>query len=141
MHSFEGLRPIITNHFYFDWLTKFPVKDVIAFQQRQDQDADLDNTSQFINATMNDVMSQKGLLWGISNKNDNQFIGVAGIANLNDETVTIYVNVISMDDNEELEIIKRMLQMKENYFADKPHRFMIKPLSDSLDKQINNFNA
>lgn len=37
MRSFEGLRPIITEHFYMDWLTEFKLQSVIDFQKQQDE--------------------------------------------------------------------------------------------------------
>ncbi|WP_220729320.1 hypothetical protein [Apilactobacillus zhangqiuensis] len=136
MRSFEGLRPIITEHFYMDWLTEFKLQSVIDFQKQQDEKADIMSTSNFINAIMNDIMSQKGLLWGVMDKNTKHFIGVAGISNLQSESPIVYVNVLNISDDAELELIRRIVQFKHQYWPEKSDQFNISPLNDKIKSAI-----
>ncbi|MGQ2282540.1 hypothetical protein [Apilactobacillus kunkeei] len=137
MRSFEGLRPIITEHCYMDWLTEFKLQSVIDFQKKQDDKADIMSTSNFINAIMNDIMSQKGLLWGVMNKGSKQFVGVAGISNLQNNSPIIYVNVLNTSTEDELELIRRIVQLKNQYWPDKSFQFNISPLNNEIKDVIN----
>ncbi|TMT00022.1 hypothetical protein FD688_04780 [Apilactobacillus kunkeei] len=137
MRSFEGLRPIITEHLYMDWLTEFKLQSVIDFQKKQDDKADIMSTSNFINAIMNDIMSQKGLLWGVMNKENKQFVGVAGISNLQSNSPIIYVNVLNTSTEAELELIRRIVQFKNQYWPDKSFQFNISPLNNEIKDVIN----
>ncbi|KPN80721.1 hypothetical protein RZ76_01670 [Apilactobacillus kunkeei] len=136
MRSFEGLRPIITEHFYMDWLTEFKLQSVIDFQQQQDEKADIMSTSNFINAIMNDIMSQKGLLWGVMDKETKDFVGVAGISNLQSDAPIVYVNVLNVSTDAELELIRRIVQFKHQYWPDKTSQFNISPLNDEIKATI-----
>ncbi len=136
MNSFEGLRPIMTQHFTLDWLTKFKLPEVIHFQQRTDTNADVHNTSDFINATMNDVMSKKALLWGVMNQQTHEFVGMAGIANLNQEEVTIYVNLVDMSADDVLEITHRVMQLQKEYWPNAKRRFNITPHDKEIRDKI-----
>ncbi|CAI2635226.1 hypothetical protein AKUA2003_11270 [Apilactobacillus kunkeei] len=137
MRSFEGLRPIITEHFYMDWLTEFKLQSVIDFQKQQDEQADIMSTSNFINAIMNDVMSQKGLLWGVMDKDTKQFVGVAGISNLQSDAPIVYVNVSNISSDAEIELIKRIAQFKHQYWPDKSSQFNVSPINDEIKDVIN----
>ena len=132
MRSFEGLRPIITEHFYMDWLTEFKLQSVIDFQKQQDEKADIMSTSNFINAIMNDIMSQKGLLWGVMDKETKHFVGVAGISNLQSDDPIVYVNVLNISTDAELELIRRIIQFKHQYLPDRNSQFNISPLNDEI---------
>ncbi len=136
MRSFEGLRPIITEHFYMDWLTEFKLQSVIDFQKQQDEKTDIMSTSNFINAIMNDIMSQKGLLWGVMDKETKHFVGVAGISNLQSDAPIVYVNVLNISTDAELELIKRIVQFKHQYWPDKNSQFNISPLNDEIKAAI-----
>lgn len=136
MRSFEGLRPIITEHFYMDWLTEFKLQSVIDFQKQQDEKADIMSTSNFINAIMNDIMSQKGLLWGVMDKETKHFVGVAGISNLQSDAPIVYVNVLNISTDAELELIIRIVQFKHQYWPDKTSQFNISPLNDEIKTAI-----
>ncbi|KOY71084.1 hypothetical protein [Apilactobacillus kunkeei] len=136
MRSFEGLRPIITEHFYMDWLTEFKLQSVIDFQKQQDEKADIMSTSNFINAIMNDIMSQKGLLWGVMDKETKHFVGVSGISNLQSDSPIVYVNVLNISTDAELELIRRIVQFKHQYWPDKTAQFNISPSNDKIKAAI-----
>lgn len=136
MRSFEGLRPIITKHFYMDWLTEFKLQSVINFQKQQDEHTDIISTSNFINAIMNNIMSQKALLWGVMDKQTKNFIGVAGISNLQSDSPIVYINVLNTSTNAELELIRRIIQFKNQYWPEKTTQFNVSPLNDEIKDAI-----
>lgn len=75
MSSFEQLHPVLTPHFKLDWLTKFPVKEIIHEFSLSPPTAQTNiqippqqplEVVAFVNHTMRQVMAQRELTWGFS---------------------------------------------------------------------------
>ncbi|KRO16261.1 GNAT family N-acetyltransferase [Lacticaseibacillus saniviri] len=83
MAIFEKYHPIMSAHYTLDWLTTFTVKEVfalrhdatIAQQSGREVDTDLTATVHYINRSMHLVMSNQALLYGIKDRETNQFLG------------------------------------------------------------------
>jgi RimJ/RimL family protein N-acetyltransferase len=116
MKTFEGLRPIITEHFYLDWLSHFKLKDVFAFQQISNPSITITITSNFINATMKDIMQRQALVWGVQDKQSQQFIGIVGLANLNHHKITVYTDLEFISPSSTIEIVQRLLKLQIAYW-------------------------
>jgi len=100
MPKFEKYHPILTPHYTFDWLTKARAKDVLAFYQQftpvTETVPTMLTTADRINHTMRDIFHDQKLVWGISRRADDQFIGQAGFdpIDTDQQTATLQVHVM-----------------------------------------------
>lgn len=131
MSAFEGLRPIITEHFYLDWLSHFKLKDIFDFQKIKDSRITIAITSDFINATMKDIMQQQALVWGVQDKQNHQFIGMVGLANLSQLNITIYTDLNAISPSTTTEIVQRLLSLQKEYWPQAQPKFQLHPVSKS----------
>lgn len=96
MPSFEQLHPVLTPHFRLDWLTKFPVKEIIhEFSLAPTAQTNLTIPNQplevvaFVNQTMRQVMAQQELTWGFAALDNPSFLGFISIQNPHEEVTDI----------------------------------------------------
>jgi len=87
MQSFEKYHPIMSRHYNLDWLTNFKLKDVLTMRHMRDiaiaQDRPIDNeiteSAHFVNRAMALVMSNRGLLYGIGTRGQDDLLATFGI--------------------------------------------------------------
>lgn len=87
MKKFEFYHPILTDHYGLDWLTKTKVKDIFALRsqaqiaqlEQRAADQELTDTVAYVNQVMRLVMNNQALVWGITRRVDQQFVGIVGL--------------------------------------------------------------
>ncbi|MFC6181728.1 GNAT family N-acetyltransferase [Lactiplantibacillus daowaiensis] len=95
MTKFEKYHPILTPHYTFDWLTKSRVKDVWLLQQQANPAETMLMTADMINQTMRDIFHDQKLVWGITDRQTDQFIGSASLTALTTATPRLTVHLIT----------------------------------------------
>ncbi|MGX9799339.1 GNAT family N-acetyltransferase [Pediococcus acidilactici] len=87
MKKFEFYHPILTDYYGLDWLTKTKVKDIFALRsqaqiaqlEQRAADQELTDTVAYVNQVMRLVMNNQALVWGITRRVDQQFVGIVGL--------------------------------------------------------------
>ncbi|WP_436670416.1 GNAT family N-acetyltransferase [Lactiplantibacillus argentoratensis] len=80
MSQFEKYHPILTPHYTFDWLTKVRVIDVFNLYQTSNETATMEKTAAQINHTMREIFHDHQLVWGVTDRETNAFVGQVGFA-------------------------------------------------------------
>lgn len=80
MSQFEKYHPILTPHYTFDWLTKVRVIDVFNLYQTSNATATMETTAAQINHTMREIFHDHQLVWGVTDRDTNAFVGQVGFA-------------------------------------------------------------
>lgn len=94
MSQFEKYHPILTPHYTFDWLTKVRAVDVFHLCQQVDAgQPTMLTTADYINQTMREIFHDQQLVWAISDRQTDQFIGRAGFAPIDMTTKTATISV------------------------------------------------
>ncbi|AMV60786.1 hypothetical protein ADU72_0776 [Pediococcus damnosus] len=126
MEKFEKYRPILTPHFTLDWLTAAKVKDIYALRHDanvakmsdRDVDSDIQATVDYVNKIMRAIMNNDSLLWGISERKIEKFLGTFCIWNFNDSKTAAEVRfeVLPNQQNHGImtEILQRMTEFSFN---------------------------
>ncbi|MCL0318705.1 hypothetical protein [Apilactobacillus xinyiensis] len=89
MKSFEWLHPILTPHFKLDWLTKFKLKEVNDFQNQNNLQQSMNQSMNYINETMKNVMEMKALVWGVEENESKNLIGIIEVNDLDDSSTCV----------------------------------------------------
>ncbi|WP_203649892.1 hypothetical protein [Secundilactobacillus yichangensis] len=100
MAKFELYHPILTPHYQLNWLTQFKVKDINALRQRINPSETMIETANYINREMSTVMNDQALTWGVSDKQQEDFIGIVSLVPVNhhfDETL-LTITRVTQDD-------------------------------------------
>ena len=124
MSSFEQLHPVLTPHFRLDWLTKFPIKEVIneLSSDRPVGSTTLEvpeqplETVHFVNGIMRKVMNQHELTWGISPLNADNFLGLISIQHPHAEVSSLAFWYTGMTTEEFGEILSRVVTFVTDHF-------------------------
>ena len=97
MSQFEKYHPILTPHYTFDWLTKVRVIDVFNLYQASAAATTMEATAAQINHIMREIFHDHQLIWGVSDRTTNTFVGQVGFAPIDttNHTATLTVNLIS----------------------------------------------
>ncbi|MCK8624428.1 hypothetical protein [Apilactobacillus xinyiensis] len=91
MKSFEWLHPILTPHFKLDWLTKFKLKEVNDFQNQNNLQQSMNQSMNYINETMKNVMEMKALVWGVEENESKNLIGIIEVNDLDASTCVKFI--------------------------------------------------
>lgn len=91
MKRFERYHPLMTPHYTLDWLTTFSVKDIFALRQdktlaqqnHRSFDTELTKTVHYVNGVMRQVMNDQALIWGIRDRQTNDFVGIFELRHFN----------------------------------------------------------
>ncbi|VDG21285.1 GNAT family N-acetyltransferase [Lactiplantibacillus mudanjiangensis] len=96
MAKFEKYHPILTPHYTLDWLTQSRMNAILAFDQLTDPTATLLTTADAVNQIMRDIFHDQKLVWGITDRQNDQFIGQAGFDHLDSspDQATLKVRLI-----------------------------------------------
>lgn len=98
MAQFEKYHPILTAHYTLDWLTKARAIDVQTLdQQATSTTAALTTTAAQINQTMRLIFRDQQLIWGVTNRTTDQFVGRVGFApiDLHNHQATLIVDLLA----------------------------------------------
>ena len=127
MSQFEKYHPLLTPHYAFDWLTKNRVLDIFnLYQSIKEPTITMEETAAIINDTMRTIFSDQQLVWGVTDKATDDFVGQVGFTSLNLEqrTATIEIAIVATyHRNDTLtEILQRlvsfgMLELKLQHLA------------------------
>ncbi|WP_283678961.1 GNAT family N-acetyltransferase [Lentilactobacillus sp. Marseille-Q4993] len=127
MSTFEKYHPVLTPHYQLDWLTQTPVKEIFALYQNEHIETSLTlakpteilDTVRNVNHTMQAVMSEEELTWGITDKDTNEFVGIIKIYNLKSETKTAKISFVLRHDESDVlvyEVLKRAIKFVIDHF-------------------------
>jgi hypothetical protein len=80
---FEKYHPLLSRHYTLDWLTAAKLKDVFALRQDatqaalsgRERDDTITATARYVNHAMRLVMANQALLYGISDRRSQTFVG------------------------------------------------------------------
>ncbi|AVK63989.1 GNAT family N-acetyltransferase [Lactobacillus sp. CBA3606] len=100
MTKFEKYHPLLTPHYTLDWLTKVRVKNVLTLYQQMSNaqtPPTILTTADQLNQTMREIFHDQKLVWGISTRPTDQFIGQAGFdpIDLTAKTAVLTVTVLT----------------------------------------------
>lgn len=123
MEKFEKYHPILTTHFTLDWLTATKVKDIyalrhdtsIAAMSGRNFDQDIKETADYVNKMMRLIMHNDSLLWGISDRKTEEFLGTFCIWNFNDDKTTAEVGFKILSDHQDHGIMSEVLSHMINF--------------------------
>ena len=120
MKKFELYHPIHTEHFILDWLTKSKIKDVFALMSDQKiaqssgriPNHSIEETTHFVNEMMRQIMKNKQLVWGVSDKKTQEFLGLFAFKNfdLTNKESAVYFETIANHQHQGImfEVLTRM---------------------------------
>lgn len=117
MNKFELYHPIFTDHFLLDWLTMSKVKDifelrhdaVIAEQSGRQIDPTIEETTKYVNSMMRLVMNNEALIWGISTKENREFLGSFCIWNFDKDEQSVSIRFEILRDQQRQGIMQEVL--------------------------------
>ncbi|WP_434520480.1 GNAT family N-acetyltransferase [Pediococcus sp. M21F004] len=118
MEKFEKYRPILTPHFTLDWLTATKVKDIytlrhdenIAKMSDRTIDPTIQDTVDYVNQAMRLIMNNDSLLWGISDRKIDEFLGTFCIWNFNDPKTAAEIRFEILPNQQNHGIMTEILQ-------------------------------
>ncbi|GAX04781.1 hypothetical protein IWT25_00074 [Secundilactobacillus pentosiphilus] len=123
MAKFELYHPILTPHYQLNWLTQFKVKDINALRQRLNIHESMIETATYVNREMSTVMNDQALTWGISNKQQDDFIGIVNLAPGDNHFKTAVLTIIRVNEDDQdlvAEIQAYMTKFAKNQLQSSP---------------------
>lgn len=78
MAQFEKYHPILTAHFQLDWLTRFRVNAINELRIKNGHHEGIVETADFVNRQMSQIMKANALVWGIGDRESDNFLGLFG---------------------------------------------------------------
>lgn len=97
VQKFAAYHPLLTEHFTLDWLTTTPLKQIQqtfgTIPALQSQGQDYAKLSQRLNQTMTAIMANQKLIWGITQRDRQRFIGQAGFINWQAAQATLILDL------------------------------------------------
>lgn len=114
MSQFEKYHPILTPHYAFDWLTKARAIDVFRLYETTATTAiDMPTVAAAINQTMREIFRDQKLLWGVTTRVNDTFIGEVGFdpIDLTTKQATLRVNLFPANQQDKVltEIMTRLV--------------------------------
>ncbi len=102
----KSYRPFITNNFFWDFPTRFNLKEVSQFL-----DEDIDPTTEYISNTAKVIMRNDGIYWFLKDKKTKQIVSLISLSDLNLEnnSAALMITFKDLSDNEKQEISERLL--------------------------------
>ncbi|WP_262315911.1 GNAT family N-acetyltransferase [Lacticaseibacillus parakribbianus] len=96
MAHFEKYHPLLSAHYQLDWLTLFRLKDVHALRadavqaalSGREVDTSIEATARYVNRSMQLVMGDQALLYGIGDRTTGAFLGSICLWNFNEAKTT-----------------------------------------------------
>ena len=102
VQKFAAYHPLLTEHFTLDWLTTTPLKKIQqtfrAIPTFQQQAQDYAGLTQALNQTLTAIMANQKLVWGISQRQGQRFIGQAGFSDWQKAQATLSLDLPSSID-------------------------------------------
>ncbi|KRL62823.1 hypothetical protein FC85_GL001688 [Lentilactobacillus diolivorans DSM 14421] len=126
MTSFEKFHPVLTSHYTLDWLTQTPVKQVdnlytnpnISTVAAEKLPTQILDTVKRINHIMQKVMNDKQLTWGVTDSNNQTFVGIITISGFDHPNQIGELDfIVDQAHSEALgEIVRRSIQFVADHF-------------------------
>lgn len=113
MTKFELYHPILTPHYQLNWLTQFKVKDVNTLRRRLTAHESMIETANYVNREMSTVMNDQALTWGISNKQQDDFLGIVNLAPGNNHFKTAVLTIIRVNEDDQALVTEIQAYMNE----------------------------
>lgn len=100
MKKFELYHPMMTANYTLDWLNAFTIKEVNRLRANPDvaktalrsTDLTLEATVDYVQKAMQQVMSNKSLMWGIKKHGQEDFIGEFDLLNYKPDEQTMEIH-------------------------------------------------
>ncbi|AQW21373.1 hypothetical protein PL11_005225 [Lentilactobacillus curieae] len=128
MSQFEKYHPILTPNYTLDWLTQTPVKNIFELYQGNNYETSLTikrpssilDTVRNVNHTMQKVMAEKELTWGITDSDSGEFLGVIKAFDLSEDTPEAKISFVTKAQQPEellFQVVKRTVKFIIDHFA------------------------
>ncbi|PWG00099.1 GNAT family N-acetyltransferase [Levilactobacillus bambusae] len=119
MVLFEQYHPILTPHYTLDWLTEFDLMKVHQARLGLNHYAasgltepTIQQTANFVNQTMHDIMTEKELTWGIKTRSDNFFVGMVSLMAITKTSAELRFMLFNESEiDQHQEIITRVIDL------------------------------
>ncbi|WP_048001051.1 GNAT family N-acetyltransferase [Lactiplantibacillus herbarum] len=140
MSQFEKYHPLLTPHYAFDWLTKNRVIDVFnLYQSIKEPAITMETTAALVNDTMRAIFSDQQLVWGVTDKATDDFVGQVGFTSLNldQHAATVKIAVVAAYHRSEplTEILQRLISFGTLELK-LQHLTVTIPVMDKLVEQV-----
>lgn len=127
MSKFEKYHPVLTANYTLDWLTQTPVKQIFDLYQGPtfetsltvDRPKDILETVHNVNHTMQKVMGEQELTWGITDSATGDFLGIIKAFNLKAADGTAQISFITKTHQPEtllLQVVQRTVKFIIDHF-------------------------
>lgn len=113
MAKFELYHPILTPHYQLNWLTQFKVKDINTLRQRLNAHESMIETANYVNREMSTVMNDQALTWGVSNKQQDDFLGIVNLAPSGNSFKTAVLTIIRLNEDDQALVAEIQAYMNE----------------------------
>lgn len=102
----KSYRPFITKNFYWDFPSRFNLKEVSEFL-----DEEIDPTTEYISNTAKVIMRNDGIYWFIQKKDTEQISALISLSDLNLENHSgaLMITFKDLSNDEKAEIIDRLI--------------------------------
>lgn len=84
MEQLRNYHPILTENYRWDFLSNLSGKALMNFLN-----TDINTTAQFANQAMQQIMSNQGLIWGVTLKNSSILIGLIELTDIHNQDLTL----------------------------------------------------
>ncbi|WP_268912419.1 GNAT family N-acetyltransferase [Lentilactobacillus sp. SPB1-3] len=127
MSKFEKYHPVLTANYTLDWLTQTPVKQIFDLYQGATFETSLTvqrpkaiiDTVKNVNQTMQKVMSEQELTWGITDSNSGDFLGIIKAFHLkepNEGAQISFITKIHQPETLLLQVVQRTVKFIIDHF-------------------------
>lgn len=102
----KSYRPFITENFFWDFPTRFNLKEVSEFLNE-----DIDPTTEYISDTAKTIMRNDSIYWCIQKKHSDQIVALISLSDLDLEKhqAALMITFKNLSDTEKQEISRRLL--------------------------------
>ena len=84
MEQLRNYHPILTENYRWDFLSNLSGKALMNFLN-----TDINATAQFANQAMQQIMSNQGIIWGVTLKNSSTLIGLIELTHIHTQDLTL----------------------------------------------------
>lgn len=84
MEQLRNYHPILTENYRWDFLSNLSGKALMDFLN-----TDINTTAQFANQAMQQIMSNQGIIWGVTLKNSSSLIGLIELTDIHNQELTL----------------------------------------------------
>jgi len=110
----KSYRPFITNNFFWDFPTRFNLKEISQFL-----DEDIDPTTQYISNTAKVIMRNDGIYWFVQRKHSHELVALINLSDLDldNHRAALMITFKDLSTDEKKEISQRLLVFLKNQIS------------------------